>query len=270
MIFKAAMSRYLALPKPRFLAHRGASANYPENTFMALAVAAQHVDYIETDVWMSRDGQVVLQHDESLHRTCGVDRRAAELTLAELQALDAGYLFSPDGGRSFPWRGEGARIITLQDALEKFPKHCFNIEIKDPAPGAVEATLAVLSNCHAEDRVMLAAEKDPIMTKIRQLAPELPTSASFGEMFAFLQWLQGGCQGPFQAAAKAFQIPDTWKGQDLSKPDFINVAHKLGVEVHYWTINDPARIRELLANGADGIVTDRPELASEFNVRKHA
>jgi glycerophosphoryl diester phosphodiesterase len=258
------MTRYFDLPKPRFLAHRGASERFPENTFVALEAGAQCTDYIETDVWMTRDGQIVLQHDESLARTCGIDKRVSDLTLAELLQVDAGYLYSPDGGRSFPWRGRGVTIYPLREALAAFPTHRFNIEIKDPARGAVEATLAVLREARATERVLLAAEKDPIMAQIRQLAPEIPTSASYGEMFAFLQWLQAGAKTEMRPAARAFQIPDIWNGQDLANPALIGAAHQLGIEIHYWTINEPQRIRELLERGADGIVTDRPELATEF------
>jgi glycerophosphoryl diester phosphodiesterase len=133
--------RYFDSPKPRFLGHRGAAGRAPENTLPSLKIATESTSYIETDTWLTRDGVPVLLHDESLLRTCGVDKKIGDLSLAELEAFDAGYTFTTDGGKSFPFRGQGLRIPTLEKALQEFPQHFFNIEIKDSRPEAVSKVL---------------------------------------------------------------------------------------------------------------------------------
>jgi len=257
---------YFAPQKPRFLGHRGAAGHAPENTLLSFETAAKHVDYLETDAWLSKDGTPVFLHDESLLRTCGIDRKISELNCKDLQNLDAAHGFSLDGGKSFPLRGQGHKVPSVESIVKSFPDKFFNIELKDPRPGASEALIETLSKCHALDRVLLAAENDSIMQSLRASKPaHVPTSASYGEVFAFLKWIQSGApKGAYTCEAQAFQIPNQWEAFDLAKPEMIAQLHAMGIEVHYWTINDKALITQLLAAGADGIVTDFPELARDF------
>jgi glycerophosphoryl diester phosphodiesterase len=110
----------------------------------------------------------------------------------------------------------------------------------------------------------LASEKDQNLARLRQLAPEIPTSMSMGEVLNFLGWIQQGAKGSIEINARAIQIPPQHGPVDLAKPELIQLCHALGMEVHYWTINDVSEMRRLLANGADGIVSDRPWLKSEL------
>ena len=114
-----------------FLAHRGGSALAPENTLPAYENGLRlGADALELDIHYSRDGEIVVFHDDTLDRTTNGSGPLAALTLADLRRLDAGYHFMPDGGKTFPWRGKGVTIPTLREVFERFPQTRVNIEMK--------------------------------------------------------------------------------------------------------------------------------------------
>jgi len=253
-------SRYLEPPRPRLFGHRGASAHYPENTLPAFQAAVKEgVAYLELDVWATADGEVVVHHDETVMRLCGVDRRISDLTLAELKALDAGFGFSADGGRTHPHRGAGITVPTLAEVLAAFPGRFCNIEIKQASPAIEERVLETVRRAGRAEQVLLAAEQDAIMQRLRPLCGDIPTSLSFGELATFFGWLQGGCQGEYHPPGVALQIPESWQGLTLVTPESIRVAHALGLEVHVWTVNEPEDMVRLLDWGVDGLMSDYPE-----------
>lgn len=266
--FKIALMKfpYFSAPRPRFFGHRGAAGHAPENTLHSFEVAARQLAYIETDAWLTEDGVPVFLHDESLLRTCGVDKKISEVKWTELQDYDAGYTFTLDGGKTYPFRGQDHRVPSVEDILQEFPDKFFNIEIKDAHPDAPKKILEVMAISDALERVLLAAEHDNIMQRIRSVKPKIvPTGAAYNEVYGFLMWLEKGApRGEYTTGAQAFQIPHEWEGHDLGKPEIIAMLHSMNIEVHYWTINDAATVRRLLDNGADGIVSDLPELARDF------
>src|SRR5215208_4358914 len=130
---------------PLNLAHRGASALAPENTFEAFRLAVEDgAGGLELDVHMTRDGHIVVIHDATVDRTTNGSGAVSEMTLDELRRLDAGYNFSPDGGPTRPYRGRGIRVPTFGEVLEEFPRVAVNIEIKLGSPGIEESVLRVL------------------------------------------------------------------------------------------------------------------------------
>jgi glycerophosphoryl diester phosphodiesterase len=252
-------TRYFDPPLPRLFGHRGASAHFPENTLPAFRAAlAAGVHYLELDVWATADGHVVAHHDETLLRLCGDPRRVSNVTLAELKALDAGFGFSPDGSNR-PCFGQGIAVPTLAEVFKAFPAAFFNIEVKQESPAIEEQVLAVIDAARAADRVLLAAEQDSIMQRLRPLCGPIPTSYSFGELQAFFDWLQGGCRGDYRPPGAALQIPEIWGGHTLVTPETVRAAHALGLEVHVWTVNEPQDMERLLALGVDGLMSDYPE-----------
>jgi len=256
-------SRYFESARPRLFGHRGNSADFPENTLPAFADAiAAGLPYLELDIRATLDGHVVVLHDASLLRTCGVDREITAMPLDEVQRLDAGATFTPDEGRSYPHRGTGIRIPTLAETLQAFPDAFFNIEIKQEAPAMEEMTLEVIRNAGMEERVLLAAESDAIMKRLRPLCGtrNIPTSLSYGELVTFFGWLQTGGRESYRPPAQALQIPECYEGQTLVTAQSVAAAHALGMEVHVWTVNDPADMERLLTMGVDGLMSDRPRL----------
>lgn len=257
------MIPYLAPSKPRGFAHRGASAYFPENTLPAFAAAmAAGVRYLEMDLWATCDGVVMVHHDPTLLRLCGDPRRLSDLTYAEVRRLDAGWGFSPDGGVTFPHRGQGIVIPTLAEVLAAFPSALCNLEIKQAQPAIEALTLETLRAAGAEARVLLAAEQDAIMARIRPLCGAIPTSLSLGEAALFFDWLTRGCCEAYTPPGVALQIPVVWQGRTLVSAESVGAAHAVGLEMHVWTVNQPEEIRRLLELGVDGVMSDYPEYLS--------
>ncbi len=247
--------------KPRLFGHRGAAGVAPENTLASFRRAlADGVDVFELDVHATRDGEVVVLHDPTLERTTDGIGRVAALTFAELAQLDAGHGFSPDGGRTFPFRGQGIRVPRLTELIREFPEIPLNIEIKSEGEAVVTAVVRIVRAARA--RIVLAAEHDSIMQAIRVAAPEIPTSLATLEVAAFIGALQEGTEPTIPDGAVALQIPPRYGDTTLVDATSVAAAHRLGAEIHVWTINDPAEARRLLDLGCDGIMTDVPHLVA--------
>jgi glycerophosphoryl diester phosphodiesterase len=251
---------FLDLPTPIPIGHRGAAGDAPENTLpsfeRAVAVGAAT---LESDVHLTRDGHVVIHHDAGVDRTSDGSGLVAEKTLAELRELDAGYRFSPDGGRSHPFRDRGVRIPTLAEAYEAFPEMRFNLEIKAATPGLVERTLQ-LSAARA-GHTLLAAADPGIMAALREAAArkKVPVAigASVADVLAFVRAALDGKPPP--PGPMALQVPPDFGGRPLVTARFVEHAHAHELHVHVWTINDPDEIERLLDLGVDGIVSDHPD-----------
>lgn len=261
------MSRFFNPPRPRLFGHRGC-ATKPENTLPAFQEAAKSgLTYMELDVRGTCDRQVVVHHDASTRRLCGVDRKITRSTLAELKELDAGFTFSPDSGKSFPFRGKSIIIPTLAEVLTDLPDIFFTIEIKQRQPAIEDLVLQSILEAGAWDRVLLASEHDMIVEAIRHAAPELPTGLGFSEVDSFYNWLAGKRKS-FATRGLVLQIPDTYRKKTLATRKAVKAAHALGLEVHVWTVNARADMNRLLDLGVDGLVGDYPELlaatAAEF------
>jgi glycerophosphoryl diester phosphodiesterase len=253
-------TRYFAPPRPRLFGHRGCAAHFPENTLPSFAAAiADGVTYLEMDVWATADGHVVVHHDDTLLRLCGVDRKISDLALAELKRLDAGFGFSPDGAHH-PFRGSGITIPTLEEVLHGFPAAFCNIEIKQAEPAIEKETVDLIRRLGREGTVLLAAEQDRIMERLRGLCGDIPTSLSFGETADFFDRLGEGADAVFRPPGKALQIPETFGERTLVTPETVAAAHACGLEVHVWTVNDPEDMRRLLRMGVDGVMSDVPEV----------
>jgi glycerophosphoryl diester phosphodiesterase len=248
---------FFATPRPRAMAHRGASAEYPENTMPAFLAAQQTgADYLELDVHCTRDGEVVVVHDNDLLRIAGDHRLLREMTMAELETVDAAFNFSPDG-RSQPFRGQGIRVPRLAEVLKSYSALRFVIEFKPRDAPIADATLETVRRSKMERRVLFASEHLPPIARIRSLAPQLPTNLAAVEIAAFVQALAPGVP-PYTASGDALQIPPEHLGLKLATAEIVDAAHRSGLEVHVWTINDQLQMQEMLALGVDGIITDYP------------
>ncbi|HMD03864.1 MAG TPA: glycerophosphodiester phosphodiesterase family protein, partial [Candidatus Binatus sp.] len=132
---------FFAPAAPRVFGHRGSAGTHPENTLESFAAAvAAGVQYLEFDLHMTRDGEIVVSHDEHLERNCGRPGVICEMTYAELAAADAGRMFTLDGS-TFPFRDKGIRIPRLRDVLAAFPQVRMIIEVKQVAPSLVAPML---------------------------------------------------------------------------------------------------------------------------------
>jgi glycerophosphoryl diester phosphodiesterase len=257
------VTSYFASPPPRIFGHRGAAGVAPENTLPSFALAAAlGATHLELDVHPTADGEIVVLHDPLLERTTDGHGAVTDLRCSQIAALDAGYQFTHDG-HTFPYRGQGVRVPSLQDVLREFPAHALNIEIKQGGAAVVDAVVALLRRTSSLPRVVLAAEHDEIMGVIRRTAgDQIATSMSVGEVIAFFDRLQRDDWTDYAPPGRALQIPPAHGGMELVTPASIAAAHRLGIEIHVWTINDAAEIDRLLDLGVDGVMSDLPGLVA--------
>jgi len=253
---------FFRLPAPRVIAHRGASGDYPENTLVAFhAAAAAGASYFELDIHMTRDGAIVVSHDPHLMRTCGLDAAVSDLTLAELKRADAGWGFSFEaaaaGESAFPFRGRGVEIPALAEVFAAFPELGYVIEVKQSSPSLVAPLLELVERVGMRRQVLIASEDEAPIREMRALAPDLPTGFPYSEIVSFMASLPSGAE-PYEPRGHALQIPPEYESWRLVTAESVEAAHRMGVEVHVWTINDAAEMRAMLALGVDGIITDYP------------
>ena len=243
--------------RPRVIAHRGfvphelAVQGIAENTRAAFTAAlAAGAGFLETDCHLTRDGAVVLAHDPDLTRVAGDPREIRAVDRAELDEI-----FADRGG-----------LLMLEDALTAFPDARWNIDVKSQD---VAAPLGRIVARHGA-RVLVTSFSD----RLRRAAFE----AAAGERPAILPATSPGKRALTRVLAAvavrsrrgarralagldALQIPERHGRLRVLTPRLIDAAHENGVEVHIWTVNDARRMRELVAMGVDGIVTDRTDVA---------
>jgi glycerophosphoryl diester phosphodiesterase len=251
-------------PPARLYAHRGAAAELPENTLPAFARALEvGATAIETDCHMTRDGHVVVSHDETGMRMAAVQRAIRESTLDEVRSWDVGIGFvGPRGDR--PYAGKDYRIPLLSDLLEACPDVPVNVDAKQP--DMAEALVRVVRAARAEARVLIASFDVGTLRRVRALGYEGQTGLAQSEV-ARLLFLPRRLYARTPVAGAAAQIPHRWRGIDLGTRGVVDRIHARGKVVHYWTVNDVARARALLTAGADGIMTDNPRLLAPLFAR---
>ena len=242
---------------PLFFAHRGGAKLAPENTMTAFRAAVERwdVDVLEMDVHATSDGELVVIHDETVDRTTDGDGAVRDLTLRDLQALDAGYRFvGLEGVHSF--RGRGVAVPRFLDVLEAFPGVRMNVDAK--GRGTTAPLIEAVRGAGATDRVLLASVGEA--GRADRHGYRGPTSASRRQIRLFygLHRLPRG--GPYTPRSDALQIPYRWEGRQVTTPRLLHEAWRRNLPVHVWTIDDPEVMRTLLAWGVDGIQTDRPDL----------
>jgi len=256
-------SEYAALAghRPLTFAHRGGAGLWPENTLEAFRGAiALGCSHLETDLRLSRDGQIVLFHDPTLERTTDGIGDVSSHTLDQLRRLDAGYRFSPHG-RGFPRRGQGLQIPTFAELVAAAPGVSFNVEIKERGhPDLPEALWEFIQRHEIADRIVVAAEHHSLLESFRELSEErIATSATKRECLKF--WLASGLglSSGLAIRYQALQIPVSVSGWRFLTPRLLQAAHRLGIAVHVWTIDEPAEMTRLLDLGVDGIMSDYPD-----------
>ena len=231
------------------IAHRGMSGTYPENTMLAFRKAYEAgADGIELDVHLSRDGEVMIMHDESLKRTAGIDSLLMEHTRAELESISAGktkddsYGFTP--------------VPSLEEYLSwvKDTGLYTNIELKTAPlyyPGIEEKTAALIRRFSLEDRIIISSFNWMSVMRMKEIAPEL----RYALLFSGLDLKRMGAL--FSDMGMAYYHPD----QKLLSDELIEDLHAHGVAVNAWTVNDEERMRWCLEHGCDGVITNFPDIA---------
>jgi glycerophosphoryl diester phosphodiesterase len=232
------------------IGHRGNRAHAPENTLASFQEAvALGVDALEFDLRVSRDGVLMVFHDATLERTTDAAGPLVDRTAAELCRVDAGANFTPDGGRTFPWRGRGVTVSTFNSIVESLPRALpFIIELKTPA--ATELVRAAIARHGIAGRVIVAGF-DPAATR-----PLRGTGLALDVVRLVLPALLRRRLGapPFEALC----IPPRWNRIPVPIAALARALRGSGTVIHVWTINDPSDAIGLWNVGVQGIVSDDP------------
>lgn len=248
------MNPLLDLRARPVIGHRGNCAHAPENTLESFRQAVSlGVDAIEFDVRRTRDGAIVVFHDATVERTTGATGSVADLALADLRLLDAGATFSRDGGRTFPYRGRGIGVSTLEEVLRALPDLPVLIEIK--TADAAAGTREVIERLHAEDRCVVASFKEEALVAFT--GSRIPTGASTPAIVrrvvpALLGWRFSSL--PF----RLMSLPRVHDHIPVPLGALARATRPAGVPLHVWTVNDAASARALWRLGARGILSDDP------------
>ncbi|MBI2391660.1 MAG: glycerophosphodiester phosphodiesterase [Deltaproteobacteria bacterium] len=251
----AAGENLQACGKNLVIAHRGGAKLWPEESLLAFQNAvASGSDVLELDVHGTKDGKIVCIHDEEVDRTTDGTGKVKEKTLAELQALDAAAKFSTDGGKTFPYKGTGVKIATLEEVLRAFPQMPVSIEIKQYTPPIVDEVIAIVEATGMSDKVLIASFDDDTIRAVRAKRPKLLTSFAMGEILKFLN-LDEDELGDYKPPAPVLQPP-----YESVNPARMRIANKLGIRIHAWTVDDSYDQERLWKLGVHGIMSDDPVL----------
>ncbi|MHB1088889.1 MAG: glycerophosphodiester phosphodiesterase [Acidimicrobiales bacterium] len=260
-------------------AHQGGSFEAPSSTLAAIEHALDHgAIAIELDVHATKDRQIVVCHDDTVDRTTHHHGAIAQLTLSQLREMDNAYWWVEGSAvrpgledDQYVHRGkapddERYAIVTLEQVAENFPTVLLNLDIKQTEP-EVEGYEELLANevrrLERTGSVIVASFHDAAIQKFRSLAPEVATSAATGETAAFYFSMLEGSPLVVPPVC-AFQVPATYGELTVVNEQFVESAHRSGVAVHVWTINEVDEMRRLLDVGVDGIISDTPTVLEEL------
>ncbi len=211
--------------------------------------------YLETDVHVTRDGRVVVFHDDRLERLTDGTGLVWDHDLSDLAGLDAAFGFGAHEG--YPFRGTGVGIPSLEELVTTFPDAYLTLDLKQDG---IEPLLTETIERHdLWDRVIVGSFSEDRLTTFRRIT-EGKVATSSGPSEALKVWLAGRRARPVEIAADALQVPVRRRGRRVVDRRTIDAAHGAGLQVHVWTVNAPVQMRRLLDLGVDGIISDRPDL----------
>jgi glycerophosphoryl diester phosphodiesterase len=231
------------------MAHRGGAKEFPENSWSAFRHAVGlGYRFIETDARASADGVVLLNHDASLDRTSNSHGLIRNRLWADLRDIRVG----------------GEPLLTLDEALDAFPDQLFNVDCKDDH--TLEPLVQTLRRRGEQvfDRLCVGSFSQQRLNHLRSVfGPRLATSCGPVELAALMGAARGLPSPRPHPHAVAAQVPLRFRGVSVFSSGLVESAHRLGLQVHVWTIDEPDTMRSLFDMGVDGIVSDRPTLLRE-------
>ncbi len=240
---------------PLAIAHRGGSGLAQENSLAAFHLAsALGLRYLETDIRVTSDGQLVCFHDDTLDRVTSATGPVRSKSLHELR----------------PLRINGVEPIpTLNEALDAFPEQCFTVDLKDRA--AIEPLVKSLQRKGVAQRVCIAGAWDGWLGQVRSEVPEVTTALGWCSLTALLSCARSGLRPPKALATAPFaHVPLSLGRVPIFVERLVAMSHDIGVRVVTWTVDEPVVLRRLLDAGVDAIITDRPDVLREVLIQRGA
>lgn len=258
---------YVGAPRTLVIAHQGGDGVWPGDTMFAFEKAVElGADVLEMDAHITKDSQIVLMHDEKVDRTTEGTGLIEDLTLAELKQMDAAYNWSLDEGVTFPYRGQGIQVPTLDELFQAFPQMRYVIEIKLTENPITEPLCDLIRSYHMENKVIVNSFHDVALQGFRTTCPEVATGAARNEVRNYVilgkLFLWGFIVPKYQTIQPPYD-PAESLGIQIMTERFVRESHAKHIRVEPWTVNDPVLMRQYIEWGVDGIITDRPDLLLE-------
>ncbi|MBS1248766.1 MAG: Glycerophosphodiester phosphodiesterase [Chloroflexi bacterium] len=242
------------------MAHQGGDGLRPGNTLAAFENAvALGVDVLEMDIHSTKDGEIVVMHDNTVDRTTNGTGPIQSFTLGELKELDAGYHWTEDEGKSYPFRGQGIAVPTLREVFRQFPDMPMNIEIKQSEPSLAEPLCQLIRAHGMKEKVLIASFKAVAIKEFRRACPEIMTTTVENEVRLLYGLSMVYLGRIYPPPAEALQVPEYEGNIHVVKKRFVEAAHRRNMEVHVWTVNEINDMQRMLDVGVDGIITDYPD-----------
>jgi glycerophosphoryl diester phosphodiesterase len=244
---------------PIAIAHRGSRLLWPENTMEAFSGAVSlGYRHIETDIHLTADRVLVCHHDLTVDRTTEGSGRVRDLTFEQLSELDAGYRHV--GAEGLVFRGAGVRIPALEEVLLAFPEVSFVVDLK--TDDLIDPLHQLIESLGLHDRLIVGSFSDRRLEEFRSVSRGRVATSTGAALSR--SWLIASRVGRgVRSEARALQLPIRSRGVRVVDRRLVAAAHDRGLQVHVWTVNDPAEMTSLLDIGVDGIITDRPDLLKE-------
>ena len=251
---------------PLVIAHQGGKDLAPSSTLEAFQNAKElGVDVIEFDIHMTKDGHLVAIHDDTVDRTTDGEGRVNDLTLEEVQSLDAGANFQDLNG-NYSFRNQGMIIPSLEEIFENIPDMRWNIEIKatndpDLYESISEKLWKTIQDYGLEDDALIVSFDQEIIDMVEDASGgHALIAGGRAEVTKFVIFHKLFLNGLYRPQVDAMQIPTEEGPINLEDKKLIRGAEKAGIDLHYWTINKEDSMQKLIDLGAHGILTDRPDI----------
>tara|TARA_B100000029_G_scaffold516827_3_gene635522 strand:- start:25923 stop:26831 length:909 start_codon:yes stop_codon:yes gene_type:complete len=242
------------------IAHRGGAGLWPENTLLAFRNSIKiGADALEFDVHATADGKFVVFHDSTVERTTNGSGRIDEMTWEELCRLDAGYYWTQDNGETYPYRGKGLTVPSLDEVLAEFSEIQMIIELKPTTETIRSEFSRMISQNTTSTEIVIASFNSDNVKYIRTHNPQFATTSTVGEVFLF--WILHilGIEFLYSPGGDAMMVPPSVSSLPLATPKFVSRVQAHQIAIYIWTINSEEDLRRYSEVGFDGIITDYPD-----------
>lgn len=253
--------------KPWIIAHGGAKDLFPENTMVAFQGSMTiGVDMLEMDVCMTKDSVLITQHDLTIDGVTDGTGEVIGFTFDELLQFNFGHDFQDENG-DYPYRSQMVEATKLEAVMTTFPNTPMMVEIKDRGEDgkiAAQQLWALIQKHNFQSKIIVVAFDDATLAYFQDISNDvILISTSEEETKNFVFSALSAMDYTYVPTASAVAIPQESAGIDLTRKRIIKAAHRRKMAVHYWTIDDKDDMKKLIENGADGLITDRPDLMQE-------
>lgn len=242
--------------KPLIIPHRGGSNIVPENTLHGLQmVISEGFTHFETDLRMSKDGEIFLHHDDSFNRTTDVEGKVKDFNWSEIKTINAGYKFY----NSNNLQGNTTSFVRLEDALLMSQVLKFNLDLKET--GLAKKVVEIILSLNAQNRVLVSSFSPSRLDEfLLESKGQIATSGTFREnaIARFLPVKKRNFQ------VQALQAPFKWRGMQIYSKKLVDFCKLNDLQLHIWTVNSLDNLKICLDLGCDGIITDEPILFRKY------